>query len=742
MTSRHLYFKLLKEDMKRKLWAAALLGLALFFSLPVALAMVFPESSSDETITLAQAMARRINQAISILDFGDGYPVILMILFVAALVLGVSTFSYLHNKKQIDFYHSLPVRREMWFLVHISTGLLIPAVVYLIAVLLALVVCMVNGVFPVTLLAATARGYFGNMLYYMLVYATVVLAMMMTGTRLAAVLGTAVFFLYCPMTSALVTGFYEVFFDTYYYGTPSIWREAVMKISPMYTIISAFTEGLTIKGVLGIVGAALVIGILEFFLYLKRPSEAAGKTMAFGWSKGIIKVLLVVVFGMAGGMFFYTIRDTLPWMVFGNIVGVVISHCVIEVIYHSDFKKLFHHEKTMAACMTAALAISLSFYFDLFHYDTYVPEEGAVAYASIDFGEDSWVSYDIVNKPYFSVVTGGNRILDKEQLESAGAVIGIAREGIRQLDAEDLHKEYNQWCDVTVCYTLKNGRRVYRNYSMYLDPVMDLADQVYLDPEYKKALYPGLAIDPEEAAGHVAYLDEMDRVEMLAGNRAQWKAVVEAYQQEMTELTMSRREIESPMGELLLMTDELDSLLEEVNQERDLRRYERMWWYEGFFYPIYPSFTKTISALEDCGIVVGEAYRPENLGAVQITAYGPFGEDGEESGDAKEERAFTITYTDPEQIEEILQNFSLRSRRDKNDMVLCSQYRVYAIPKEMYTLEVTESAEDRGYYDSGNWQGHIIYGKVPDFVIEDFQAEWEKWKKEGQTENNTLYPDL
>ena len=87
--------------------------------------------------------------------------------------------------------------------------------------------------------------------------------------------------------------------------------------------------------------------------------------MAFDKSKGFIKVLLVVASGMAGGLFFYAIRETLPWLVFGVIVGVVISHCVIEVIYCLDFKKLFCHEKTMAVCMTAALLVALSFYFDL-----------------------------------------------------------------------------------------------------------------------------------------------------------------------------------------------------------------------------------------------------------------------------------------------------------------------------------------------------------------------------------------
>ena len=113
--------------------------------------------------------------------------------------------------------------------------------------------------------------------------------------------------------------------------------------------------------------------------------------MAFNTSKVIIKVPLVLAFGTAGAMFFYSIASSLGWTIFGNIVGVVLSHCIIEVIYWGDFKKLFSHEKTLAVCLAVSLAVLLSFYFDLFKFDAYVPEESQIAYASVDFNKDSWV---------------------------------------------------------------------------------------------------------------------------------------------------------------------------------------------------------------------------------------------------------------------------------------------------------------------------------------------------------------
>ena len=39
MTSRNLFFKLMKEDLKRRLWAIGFSVLALFFAMPMAAAM-------------------------------------------------------------------------------------------------------------------------------------------------------------------------------------------------------------------------------------------------------------------------------------------------------------------------------------------------------------------------------------------------------------------------------------------------------------------------------------------------------------------------------------------------------------------------------------------------------------------------------------------------------------------------------------------------------------------------------
>ena len=129
MTSKHLYCKLFLEDCKRKIWAFALLGLAMFFALPVATAIRFSVIRGAFSMTMEELIQMRLQYAQMMLDFGTSYPMVRILLFWTAIVLGIASFSYLQDKKQVDFYHSFPAKRSLLFAVHMSVGLAIPAAV-------------------------------------------------------------------------------------------------------------------------------------------------------------------------------------------------------------------------------------------------------------------------------------------------------------------------------------------------------------------------------------------------------------------------------------------------------------------------------------------------------------------------------------------------------------------------------------------------------------------------------------
>lgn len=53
-----------------------------------------------------------------------------------------------------------------------------------------------------------------NLLYYMVTYETVIVAMMMTGKIIVGLLATVVFFSFFPVVGALIEGFEDIFFIT------------------------------------------------------------------------------------------------------------------------------------------------------------------------------------------------------------------------------------------------------------------------------------------------------------------------------------------------------------------------------------------------------------------------------------------------------------------------------------------------------------------------------------------------
>ena len=112
MTSRNLLCRLMREDVKRRLWAIAISVIAFLFAIPV-----YTATSLERAIKMikqGQILGDKYeylsNVAMNCLSVGNSALVMLTIML--AILCGISGFYYLHSKKKVDFYHSLPVKRE------------------------------------------------------------------------------------------------------------------------------------------------------------------------------------------------------------------------------------------------------------------------------------------------------------------------------------------------------------------------------------------------------------------------------------------------------------------------------------------------------------------------------------------------------------------------------------------------------------------------------------------------------
>ena len=688
MTSGSLYFKLLKEDFRRRLWAIALVFLAFFFTLPIGLALNMENAANsnyyryndyepfiqDAAMTDLQYKTRllelKTEVVLSGVEYGNGMIAFLMI--TAAVVIGVSSFAYLHNKKKVDFYHSIPVRREALFGAQFSGGIFIVGAAYGLNLLLLAGVAVSYGVPVGRILGAMAGGWALNMLYYALMYATAVAAMMMTGNIVVGVLGTGVFFFLLPGIMMLLCWYCGTFFVTtarYLWSSdqsPFMW--GVRYLSPFSVYINSFGWKMNelskhVPELICTVLAFLAVTTLDLGLYRKRPSEAAGKAMAFKKSMPPIRILLVLGIGLAGGMFFWSLQSRLRWGLFGTMVSVVLTHCIVEIIYHFDFKKMFCHRLQLGLCLAAGILAFLSFRYDWYGYDSYIPSKEEIVSASLDIGVDSsWLSdktfetgsdgklqrryadpYEYIEENM--VLTDKEAVMSmveegrKRALEGRDERLGI-RKAVARIDGyhsnaarsiggadgptsiflamktgskEDSEQEKFE-TNMTVCYRLANGREVRRSYSLPLSAVMDSYEALYRQDAYKEGMYRILSQEPGQVK-QVLYREADQVMDVSQDSRVQ-EAVLKAYQQDMRELTVEERLVEMPVGSLVFMTDQENTYLQQQRQTTrsafgGMERYQvedvSQYW------PVYLSFERTIELLKEQGIEPGTCLAPEKV---------------------------------------------------------------------------------------------------------------------------------
>lgn len=746
MTSKNLYFKLMREDWKNRLWAPALIALGCFFLYPVFLVFLAGRAVREcETAELG--LKWFTTEAIKWLSFENGMTVFGVVL--VSLICGLSSFSYLNSKSRVDFYHSIPVRREKLFLVHYLDGILMPAIPYAVALIASVIVCAANGVDMELLCGTAASACAFHLIYYILCYTTVVIASMLTGHLVVGFFGSMVLMFYVPLAAVIVESFFNTFFLSYSYENYNGITESVSRISPVMEYIHSISCYVDGKPVWPAAGAAFLVSVIlaaaALFLYRKRRSEAAGRAMAFGPSCPIVRVLITVLSGLGMGGFLWSMQNSNGWMAFGVICGSMIAHCVIESIYHFDFRKLFAQKMQLVCCVAVALAVVFSFRFDLFGYDAYLPSAQKVQYAAVDISNlNRWVSYGNVEKendgPYtvytyadelsgsyiakhmqcndldtvLNIAAAGieeNRRL-KEQWNAAGGRQMVYQEAAQQVGAAETAAQEVQpvYTMATVFYTLKSGRVVSRNYTIDMTKSYELLKELQQDAEYQSGAYPLLSAQPEQFA-NVRYRKSRSSGDQNLKNLtdSQRAELLHAYQQEFAALTLDTMKEEMPLGLIHFTTEEEEQAIAWWNQKENRNQAEMYPWRYSYssdvrdeaFYPVYPSFKKTIALLEQSGISVDDSSLSDKIVSVTVRGYAPGSDEYQ-----------VITFTDPSEIR-ALGNMTRNERMLHYDPM----YEEEDLTVEVTVADTTQKAEN-GDETENTYNSFFKKGEIPALVKE------------------------
>jgi len=687
MTSRSLFFNLIREDGKRRLWAVTLAFLMFFFSLPVTMAMVIGEFIKQE-----ESKAFMISQLRSLLGFENGWIAFMMI--VLSIIMGVTSFSYLHSRQKVDFYHGIPVNRKHLFWANYMNGILIVAAVYGVNLILSLGVTAAYGIAPAKLIGSVFTGYLLFLLHYAMIYSVTVLAMIMTGSIIVGIFGTAVFEGYFTVLLLNLQGYYGYFFHTSYKSGEELFRPFLMKSSPFAIFISniALANGGGIDRELGpqiILVAALFIifTFLCLFLYKKRGSESAKKAMAFKISMPIIRIPIVVLSSLSGCFFFLLIRSEIGWVVFGLLCGMLLSHCVIEIIYHFDFRKLFSHWKQMIASALVAALIFASFQMDLFGYDSYIPPESSINSIAVSLTDENyWVSYGDVSQNLqgeyqWEYQSADDYIFGHMNLKNQTPVLSMVKKAVgknKGTDWKELRSanwaEEGGWHDFSVKYTLKNGKNIYRSYSLRDADIKEEMTQLYEDPDFIQAVYPVFSQTTENTSAVRVSRGSQSSIVSRDKNgtdKAMTEKLLLAYQQDLGQLKVETMNKENPVASIQFMTKK--------QAEADSKREgnQNSWQYSDVtsrgFYPVYPSFKNTLELLKECQLDVDSWTSTEEIKEINfdLNQYSEYEKENYENSSAK-----YYTITDPQVIAQIMSQSAIEEYVGMNPFGISNAERI------------------------------------------------------------------
>lgn len=330
------------------------------------------------------------------------FIVALAIMVVFALIFTVWNFGFLHDRRKIDLFHSLPIHRMSQYLGRLLAGivsLIAPCVLVSVIALLGMlslqasfagiIMPLLNNLswlvigaiaaFSFTAFVATCSGTTLD---------TLVSSLLLSGSYpLLIVLGT----LYISNTIPGVRANFNLFLTT---ALCPLGAGFAMGIQSHYS--GDFPAWLLPVWWICLSAIFIALGI---WVYNRRKSEAAQSVEAYTPAKLFVRIMASACAGMAVAAI--TLNQGGPgWFTFSLafILGSVIAYICTELLYKKTLRQLHRHLAPYAGVMVIFAAFITIVGFGCFGVDTYVPDPDQVLTVKISLP---------VSDPSISVIEEG-----------------------------------------------------------------------------------------------------------------------------------------------------------------------------------------------------------------------------------------------------------------------------------------------------------------------------------------------
>lgn len=608
MTSKISFTKLVREDIRRRGWLMALYFILFFLFITISSVLFFQNYTDISALqyeNLQNSLPGLLNGAYS--RFPEA------VIAAAAVLTALTGFGFIHSRERLDFYHSFPVRRECWFLVSYLAGAVIFLIPYIVSVVLSLAVFWTHRAADLSLTLKCLAAAGGGILSFFLLYSVCILAIVLTGRAVTALPAMLIISVYPLLVLTIYTSLQETFFLTYYSDFTAQYSHLLNCSSPaslFHAVINV--TGRTISGSGSFLPEAAVMtaaaAAASFILYRIYPSEAAGNALAFPKTAPIIKILVTIPSSFFLSIFVLSmsgVSGRYPMIALSLFFAVVLC-AVIEFFYSQDLKTLLKNWRSSLIAVSGTILILCVMQFDLFGYDTYLPDENQIE--SLGFRPNSFSSYFEYPSDYFTYSDTDNIVFT----EQFGPLLQLAEEAVpaqkqysRSGDQEDLVSSL-------FCYRLKNGKTVYRRYLTEYDRTLSTLEELGTDDSYRQDLFPVFHYDIGSIRS-VSLSDIYGIPEELPLTEEEKEELIEAYRLDTMDADIRTIASEQPVGMFSCSVD--SEAYEDLKTEYEFPDNYTLTF--GSLY-IYPEYSRTMEWLSAYGLTVRTQIDPEDILTISL----------------------------------------------------------------------------------------------------------------------------
>lgn len=406
-TESHAYFHpaFFRGEMRRSWPKVICYTLLLFFVLPLPLLFQANARSNWQVWELSGSLARMLN---------DGVWLYCLATVAIALFAGMLATIYLCRRPSVDFYHSLPIRREGLLLQGWLCGMIqfVTALVFNVLLSMLIIFTTVGQLAYIgepILRLLIAAGYM--LLTYLLFFTLTVFCGLLCGTSFMQIMVTGLVLGAVPLFRALALAFCDMVTDTidmgYYANFGWEWTTPLARLILLSSSNgnSYYVNGIEIvRHVLErpfawweillwiVASAALFFGAM--WLYRKRHVERAGTPVVFEGVATAVKWVVIVLATMSMGWLFGEIGNGAGWILFGFLLGGLLSFMLINTILTKNPKQMFRGWRAIVIYLIAFCVGSVGIGYAVSEVEDIIPER--VDRVAIYFGNDNY------NVPYYT----------------------------------------------------------------------------------------------------------------------------------------------------------------------------------------------------------------------------------------------------------------------------------------------------------------------------------------------------